>query len=51
MSRRADLNAEKRALLEELREDIRLSKFLDTSVDVSALEKTCADLERELAAE
>jgi len=41
-------NSEKRVLLDEIREDIRIARMLDTGIDVAALEKTCADLEREL---
>ncbi len=43
-----ELNAEKRDLLAELREDIRIAKHLGTSANLTALKKTCADLEREL---
>lgn len=45
-----DANDEKRLLLAEVREDIRIAKLLGTGVDTTALENTCSDLERELGA-
>ena len=41
----------KAALLDEVTEDIRIAKLLNTSVDIAALVKTKSDLEREICAE